>query len=162
MSLELHAVTIEYPEGCNIIIGQTHFIKTAEDLYEVIATTVPQARFGVAFTEASGPCLIRTEGNDEELVTGCVAALQAIGAGHVFCILLRDAYPINVLNQVKNCPEVCRIFCATANPLQVLVAATPQGRGVAGVVDGFPSKGVETDADRTERREFLRKIGYKR
>ncbi len=162
MSLELHAVTIDYPEGCNIIVGQTHFIKTAEDLYETIATAVPQARFGVAFTEASGPCLIRTEGNDEKLIGGCAAALQAIGAGHVFCILLRDAYPINVLNQVKNCPEVCRIFCATANPLQVLVAVTDQGRGVAGIVDGFPPKGVETDADRQERREFLRKIGYKR
>jgi adenosine/AMP kinase len=162
MSLELHAITIEYPEECNIIIGQTHFIKTAEDLYEAIATTVPQARFGVAFTEASGPCLIRTEGNDDGLVGGCVAALEAIGAGHVFCILLRDAYPINVLNQVKNCPEVCRIYCATANPLQVLVAATPQGRGIVGVVDGFPPKGVETDADRLERRALLRRIGYKR
>ncbi len=162
MNPELHAVTIEYPEGCNIIIGQTHFIKTAEDLYEAIATTVPQARFGVAFTEASGPCLIRTEGNDDELVTGCVAVLQAIGAGHVFCILLRDAYPINVLNQVKGCPEVCRIFCATANPLQVLVASTPHGRGIVGVIDGFPPKGVETDADRQERRDFLRRIGYKR
>ena len=162
MNLEMHAVTIDYPEGCNIIIGQTHFIKTAEDLYEVIATTVPQARFGIAFTEASGPCLIRTEGNDEELMGGCVTALQAIGAGHVFCILLRDAYPINILNQVKGCPEVCSIYCATANPLQVMVAATPQGRGIVGVVDGFPPKGVETAADRQERREFLRRIGYKR
>lgn len=162
MDLELHAIKIEYPEECNIIIGQTHFIKTAEDLYEAIATTVPQARFGVAFTEASGPCLIRTEGNDDELVRGCVATLQAIGAGHVFCILLRDAYPINVLNQVKNCPEVCRIYCATSNPLQVLVAATSQGRGIIGVVDGFPPKGVETHEDRQERREFLRRIGYKR
>ncbi len=160
--MEMRAVTIEYPEGCNIIIGQTHFIKTAEDLYEVIATTVPQARFGVAFTEASGPCLIRTEGNDDELVGGCVAALQAIGAGHVFCILLRDAYPINVLNQVKNCPEVCRIFCATANPLQVIVASTPLGGGVLGVIDGYPPKGVEADTDRQERRDLLRKIGYKR
>src|SRR5574340_321448 len=138
MTMESHAVKIDIPEGCNIILGQTHFIKTAEDLYEIIATTVPQARFGIAFTEASGPCLIRTEGNDEGLVQACVKTLQAIGAGHVFCILLRDAYPINILNQVKNCPEVCHIFCATANPLQVLVAATPQGRGVAGVVDGFP------------------------
>ena len=162
MSLELHAITIEYPEGCNIIIGQTHFIKTAEDLYEAVATTVPQARFGVAFTEASGPCLIRSEGNDEELIGGCVSTLQSIGAGHVFCILLRDAFPINVLNQVKNCAEVCRIFCATANPLQVLVAATTQGRGVVGVVDGFSPKGVETDTDRQERRELLRRIGYKR
>jgi adenosine/AMP kinase len=162
MELEMHAVTVDYPEGCNIVIGQTHFIKTAEDLYEAIATTVPQARFGVAFTEASGPCLIRTEGNDEELIEGCVTTLQAIGAGHVFCILLRDAYPINILNQVKGCPEVCRIFCATANPLQVIVASTPQGRGVVGVIDGFAPRGVEADADRQERRELLRRIGYKR
>ena len=162
MKLEMHAFKIEYPEGCNIIIGQTHFIKTAEDLYEAIATTVPQARFGIAFSEASGPCLIRTEGNDDDLIRGCITALQAIGAGHVFCILLRDAYPINILNQVKNCPEVCRIYCATANPLQVIVASTSQGWGIIGVIDGFPPKGVETDEDRRERRELLRRIGYKR
>lgn len=162
MNLEIHAVAIEVPEGSNIILGQTHFIKTADDLYEIIATTVPQARFGLAFTEASGPCLIRTDGNDDELIRGSVTALQAIGAGHVFCILLRDAYPINILSQVKNCPEVCRIFCATANPLKVIVASTDQGWGVLGVIDGFPPKGVETDVDRQERREFLRLIGYKR
>lgn len=162
MRLEIHAVRIEYPEGCNIILGQTHFIKTAEDLYETIATSVPQARFGIAFTEASGPCLIRTEGNDEELVQGCLSVLKAIGAGHVFCILLRDAYPINILNQVKNCPEVCTIYCATANPLQALVASTAQGWGIVGVIDGSPPKGVESDNDRQERREFLRRIGYKR
>ena len=162
MNLEIHSVKIDYPEGCNIIIGQTHFIKTAEDLYEVIATAVPQARFGIAFTEASGPCLIRTEGNDEELVLASVTALKTIGAGHVFCILLRDAYPINVLNQIKNCPEVCRVFCATANQLQIIVASTLQGWGILGVIDGFPPKGVETDEDRQERRELLRRIGYKR
>ena len=162
MPLEIHAVRIEYPEGCNIILGQTHFIKTAEDLYEVIATTVPQARFGIAFTEASGPCLIRTEGNDDELVLGSITALKAIGAGHVFCILLRDAYPINILNQIKNCPEVCTIYCATANPLQVLVASTPQGWGIVGVIDGSPPKGVETATDRQERHALLRRIGYKR
>lgn len=162
MNLEIHPVKIHIPEGCNIILGQTHFIKTAEDLYEVIATTVPTARFGIAFTEASGPCLIRTEGNDDELVKECITALQAIGAGHVFCILLRNAYPINILNQVKNCPEVCRIFCATANPLQVIVASTSQGWGIMGVIDGFPPKGIETDADRQERRDLLRRIGYKR
>ena len=162
MNLEIHDVRIEYPEGCNIIIGQTHFIKTAEDLYEVIATSVPQARFGIAFSEASGPCLIRTEGNDDELVQGCVTALKAIGAGHIFCILLRDAYPINVLNQVKNCPEVCTVYCATANPLQVIVASTFQGWGIIGVIDGLPPKGVETDEDRQERRALLRRIGYKR
>ena len=162
MNLEIHAVKIQYPEGCNIIIGQTHFIKTAEDLYEVIVTTVPQARFGIAFSEASGPCLIRTEGNDDELVQGCVTALKAIGAGHIFCILLRDAYPINVLNQVKNCPEVCTVYCATANPLQVIVASTLQGWGIIGVIDGFPPKGVEAEAGRAWRYEFLRKIGYKK
>jgi len=161
MSLELHAITIEYPEGCNIIIGQTHFIKTAEDLYEAVATTVPQARFGVAFTEASGPCLIRSEGNDEELIGGCVSTLQSIGAGHVFCILLRDAFPINVLNQVKNCAEVCRIFCATANPTEVVLAETGQGRGILGVVDGFSPNGVEDEAEIRWRKDFLRKIGYK-
>ena len=162
MNLEIHDVRIEYPEGCNIIIGQTHFIKTAEDLYEVIATSVPQARFGIAFSEASGPCLIRTEGNDDELVQGCVTALKTIGAGHIFCILLRDAYPINVLNQVKNCPEVCTVYCATANPLQVIVASTLQGWGIIGVIDGLPPKGAETDEDRQERRALLRRIGYKR
>ena len=162
MNLELRAVTMEIPEGCNIILGQTHFIKTAEDLYEVVATTVPQARFGIAFTEASGPCLIRTEGNDDGLVACCVANLRALGAGHVFCILLREAYPINILNQVKSCPEVCRIFCATANPLQVIVAAAPQGAGILGVIDGSPPLGVETDEDRQKRRDFLRMIGYKR
>jgi uncharacterized protein len=162
MNLEMHAVKIEYPEGCNIILGQSHFIKTVEDLYEIIATTVPQARFGIAFSEASEPCLIRSEGNDDSLIKGGVTVLKAIGAGHVFCILLRDAYPINVLNQVKNCPEVCRIYCATANPLQVIVASTLQGWGVLGVIDGFPPKGVETDADRRERRDLLRRIGYKR
>jgi uncharacterized protein len=162
MNLEIHAVRIEIPEGSNIILGQTHFIKTAEDLYEIVATTVPRAHFGIAFTEASGPCLIRTEGNDEELIQGCITALQAIGAGHVFCILLREAFPVNILNQVKNCPEVCRVFCATANPLQVVVASNSQGWGVLGVIDGHPPKGVETEEDRRERREFLRKIGYKR
>ncbi len=159
--MEIQAVQVEIPEDCNIILGQTHFIKTAEDLYEIIATAVPQARFGVAFTEASGPCLIRTEGNDEEMVRQCVTTVEKIGAGHVFCILLKNAYPINVLNQVKNCPEVCRIYCATANPLEVLVAGTEQGRGVVGVIDGFPPKGVENAEDREKRKVLLRKIGYK-
>ena len=159
--MEIQAIPVEIPEGCNIILGQTHFIKTAEDLYEIIATTVPQARFGVAFTEASGPCLIRTEGNDEELVRQCVTTLEKIAAGHVFCILLKNAYPINILNQVKNCPEVWRIFCATANQLEVLVAGSEQGRGVIGVIDGFPPKGVETAEDREKRKALLRQIGYK-
>ncbi|GAB4422422.1 MAG: adenosine-specific kinase [Thermodesulfovibrionales bacterium] len=159
--MELKVVKINIPEGCNIILGQTHFIKTAEDLYEIIATTVPQARFGIAFTESSGPCLIRTEGNDDELIKTCVKSLQDIGAGHVFCILLKNAYPINVLNPIKNCPEVCRIYCATANPLEVVVASTELGNGIMGVIDGFPPKGVEGEEDKKHRKEFLRKIGYK-
>jgi uncharacterized protein len=159
--MEMHTVKVAIPEGCNIILGQTHFIKTAEDLYEVIATTVPQAQFGVAFTEASGPCLIRTEGNDDGLIKTCVKTLESIGAGHVFCIFLRNAFPINVLNQIKDCPEVCRVFCATANPLEVVVGSTVQGRGVLGVIDGFPPKGLETASDKLQRKEFLRKIGYK-
>ena len=162
MNVEIHDVRIDYPEGCNIILGQAHFIKTAEDLYEIIAAAVPQARFGIAFSEASGPCLIRTEGNDDELIQGCVTALKAIGAGHIFCILLRDAYPINILNQIKNCQEVCTVYCATANQLQVVVASTLQGWGVIGVIDGFAPKGVETDEARQERRDLLRRIGYKR
>lgn len=161
MNLEIHDVRIDYPEECGIIIGQSHFIKTPQDLYEIIATTVPQAYFGIAFSEASGPCLIRTEGNDDELIKGCITALKAIGAGHVFCIILRNAYPISILTQIKNCPEVCTIFCATANPLQVLVASTLQGWGVIGVIDGSPPNGVETDEDRQERREMVRRIGYK-
>ena len=160
--MDLMTVRVDIPEGCNIILGQTHFIKTAEDLYEVLAGAVPGAKFGVAFTEASGPCLIRTEGNDDELIARSSRVLQDIGAGHVFCILLRNAFPVNVLNQVKSCPEVCRVFCATANPLEVVVAATGQGKGVLGVIDGASPRGVETEADRSERRAFLRKIGYKR
>ncbi len=159
--MEIKTVKIEMPDDCNIILGQTHFIKTAEDLYEIIATTVSQAQFGIAFAEASGPCLIRTEGNNSELTGLCVRNLQEIGAGHVFCILLRGAFPINVLNQIKNCPEVCNIFCATANPLEVVVAETSLGKGILGVIDGFSPRGVETPEDKAHRKEFLRKIGYK-
>lgn len=159
--MEIKTVKIDIPDGCNIILGQTHFIKTAEDLYEIIATTVPQAKFGIGFTEASGPCLIRAEGNDNGLINTCVKNLQTISAGHVFCILLKDAFPINILNQIKNCPEVCKIYCATANPLQIIVASTEQGNGVMGVIDGFSPKGVEGPEDKKHRKEFLRKIGYK-
>jgi adenosine/AMP kinase len=159
--METTTVKVDIPAGCNVILGQTHFIKTAEDLYEIIATTVPQAKFGVAFTEASGPCLIRAEGNDDGLIGACVRTLGAIGAGHVFCIYLRDAFPVNVLNPIKNCPEVCRVFCATANPLEVVVASTPAGKGILGVIDGSSPKGVEQQADKAQRKEFLRKIGYK-
>lgn len=159
--MEIRTVRVDIPDGCNIIIGQTHFIKTAEDLYEIIVTAAPQARFGLAFAEASGPCLIRTEGNDASLIDACASNLQAVGAGHIFCILLKEAYPINILNQVKNCPEVCRVFCATANPVEVVVVATGQGAGVMGVIDGSSPKGVEGEGDRRHRKEFLRKIGYK-
>jgi adenosine/AMP kinase len=160
--MDITTVKVEIPDGCNVIIGQTHFIKTAEDLYEIITTSVPQAKFGIAFTEASGPCLIRTEGNDDGLIAASVETLQSVGAGHVFCIYLKNAFPINVLNQIKNCPEVCRIFCATANALQIVVASSEQGKGIMGVIDGFSPKGLETPADNAQRKEFLRKIGYKR
>jgi hypothetical protein len=159
--MEIASVKLEIPDDCNVILGQTHFIKTAEDLYEIIATTVPQAQFGIAFSEASGPCLIRTEGNDSSLIDICVKNLQAVGAGHVFCILLKNAFPINVLNQVKNCSEVCRIFCATANPVEVITAESAQGRGILGVIDGYSPRGIETPEDKSYRKEFLRKIGYK-
>ena len=159
--MELKTAKLDIPEGCNVILGQTHFIKTAEDLYEIIATTVPNAKFGIAFTEASGPCLIRTEGNDDDLTALCAKNLQAIGAGHAFCILLKNAFPINVLTQIKLCQEVCGIYCATANPVEVIVAETAQGRGIMGVIDGFPPRGIETPEDKAHRKEFLRKIGYK-
>ena len=159
--MEIQTITIAIPEGCNLILGQAHFIKTIEDLYEIVSTTVPQAQFGIAFSEASGPCLIRTEGNDSQLIDACAAYLQALEAGHIFCILLRNAFPINILNQVKNCPEVCRIFCATANPLEVVVAGSSQGRGILGVIDGYSPRGIETAEDAMQRKAFLRKIGYK-
>ncbi len=155
-------VPVRIPAECNVVIGQAHFIKTVEDLYEAVVTGVPGARFGIAFNEASGPCLVRREGNDAELTAAAVEAAQQIGAGHVFVLVLRGAYPINLLNAIKLCPEVCRVFCATANPVQALVAQTEQGRGLVGVVDGAPPLGVEDDAARRHRQEFLRAIGYKR
>ncbi len=160
--MELKAIRLEIPEGGNIIVGQTHFIKTAEDLYEAIVNTVPQARFGVAFNEASGPCLTRIEGNDEVLKALAARNATAIGAGHIFVVALREAYPINVLGRIKEVPEVCTVFCATANPVEVIVAETEQGRGILGVVDGFPPKGVEGEEEVRKRHEFLRRIGYKR
>jgi hypothetical protein len=160
--MEIKNIRLSVPENCNIIVGQSHFIKTVEDLYEAITTGCAHCEFGLAFCEASGPCLIRLEGNDEALKK--IAAENAIfmGAGHTFVVLLKDAFPINVLNAIKACSEVCHVFCATANPLEVIVAETDQGRGVLGVIDGFSPKGVETEADVKARREFLRKIGYKR
>ncbi len=160
--LELESVRLQYPEDTNIIVGQTHFIKTAEDMYEAVVNTVPQAKFGLAFNEASGPCLTRAEGNDADLQKAAIANAQAIGAGQIFVLILRNAYPINLLNVVQNIPEVCSIFCATANPVEVIVAKSEQGRGVMGVIDGSSPKGVEGAADVTARKEFLRKIGYKR
>ena len=159
--MEFHAVKINIPENCNIIIGQSHFIKTAEDLYEVMVNSVPAAKFGVAFSEASGPCLIRVEGTDDEMKAVAVENLKNIACGHSFCIMLRDAFPVNVLNAVKDCREVANIFCATANPVEVIVAQTELGRGIMGVVDGFPPKGVEGPEDVKKRKDFLRMIGYK-
>lgn len=159
--MEIKNVTIEIPEGANIIIGQTHFIKTAEDLYEVMINAVPGIKFGIAFCEASGPCLIRAEGNDNKLKEIAIKNVRNIAAGHVFVILIKEAFPVNVLNAIKACPEVCSIFCATANPVQVIVAETEQGRGILGVVDGYSPKGVEDAKDIQNRKQFLRKIGYK-
>lgn len=158
---ELRVVGITVPDGTNLILGQSHFIKTVEDLYEALAGSSPQLRFGLAFCEASGPRLVRRAGNDASLVQDAVAHATAIGAGHTFVVLLRDGFPVNVLNQVKNVPEVCHIFCATANPVQVILAETDQGRGVLGVIDGAPPLGTETDADEQERKRLLRTIGYK-
>ena len=160
--MELKAVRLEIPENGNVIIGQSHFIKTVEDIYEAIVNTVPQMKFGVAFNEASGPCLTRVDGNDDELKALATRNATAVGAGHLFVIAMREGYPINISNIVQMTPEVCAIFCATANPVEVIVAETDQGRGVLGVVDGSSPKGVESEADAQARRDFLRKIGYKR
>jgi uncharacterized protein len=155
------SVRVSIPEGANIILGQTHFIKTAEDLYEILAGSSPYIKFGVAFSEASGPCLIRWEGNDADLSKSAVEIVENIGAGHVFAVLLRDGFPINVLNSVKMCPEVCHIYCATANPLEVVVAESDQGRGIVGVIDGSSPKGVEQESDKAARKALLRNFGYK-
>ena len=159
--MELSAVRMELPDGSNIIVGQSHFIKTVEDLYEAIVGTVPGAKFGLAFNEASGPCLVRSEGNDEDLRRAAIRNAQALAAGHIFVILIRDAYPINLLPRIREVQEVCSIFCATANPVEIVVAQSDQGRGVLGVIDGSPPQGVETPADVDARKELLRKIGYK-
>jgi len=160
--MEIKNVRLSVPENCNIIVGQSHFIKTAEDLYEAITTGCAHCKFGIAFCEASGPCLVRVEGNDEELKRVSAENAILMGAGHTFVILLNDAFPINVLNAIKACSEVCHVFCATANPLEAIVAQTDQGRGILGVIDGFSPKGIENEEDAKTRREFLRKIGYKR
>ena len=159
--LELKTVKVDVPEGVNIILGMAHFIKTAEDLHEALVNAVPNIKFGIGFCESSGPCLVRHEGNDDELRQLAAKKAFDISCGHSFIIFLRNAYPINVLDKVKNVPEVCTILSATANPIEVIVAQTDQGRGIIGVVDGFTSKGIETAVDIEKRREFLRKIGYK-
>ena len=159
--MRLETVKLDFPEGCNIILGLSHFIKTVEDLYEAVVGSVPNAKFGIAFCEASGECLIRYEGNDEELKRKAAENMLKIGAGHSFLIILKDAYPINVLNAVKQVQEVCTVLCATANPVEVVVAETEQGRGILGVIDGFKPKGIEKEENVAARKEFLRKIGYK-
>ncbi|HPE39945.1 MAG TPA: adenosine-specific kinase [Bacteroidales bacterium] len=161
--MNLDLIQMEFPEDCNVIVGQSHFIKTVEDIYETIVTGVPGMKFGLAFNEASGPCLVRKEGNDDELMEIAVKNALAVGAGHLFILVIKNGYPINILNALKNIQEVCRIFAATANPLQVIIAETDQGRAVLGVVDGFVPKGVEKKEDIAKRKEFLREItGYKR
>jgi adenosine/AMP kinase len=160
--VDIESVRIELPNDANVIIGQSHFIKTVEDIYEAIVGTVPQAKFGVAFCEASGPCLIRTDGNDEAMKKAATENANRIGAGHTFVVMIKDAYPINILNRIKDVQEVCGIYCATANPLDVLVARNDRGRGIIGVIDGESPKGVESDSDVADRKNLLRKFGYKR
>ena len=160
--VELLIARMEIPEEANIIIGQSHFIKTVEDIYEAVVSTAPQARFGLAFNESSGACLVRSEGNDAMLRETAIRNAQALAAGHVFVLLIRNAYPINLLHAIRNVPEVCSIYCATANPVEVVLARGEQGRGVMGVIDGSSPKGVEGEADVEWRHDLLRKIGYKR
>jgi uncharacterized protein len=162
MSVELELVAVATPTDVNVILGQTHFIKTVEDLYEAVVSSVPGIRFGLAFCEASGHCLIRADGTDDGMKAFATSTAQAIGAGHSFVVALRNAFPINVLNAIKACPEVCSIYCATANPLQVVVAKSEQGRGILGVIDGSSPKGVEDAAGVAWRQELLQKFGYKR
>lgn len=159
--MELKIVDIPIPEGTNVIIGQAHFIKTVEDLYEILVSSSPGLKFGIAFSEASGPCLIRCEGNDEELIKFASETSKLISSGHTFVIYLKDGYPINVLNGIKMCQEVCRIFCATANPLKVIVLEEGDGRGIIGVIDGSKPKGIETSEDKEKRKDLLRRLKYK-
>lgn len=159
--MELKKVTVETPKGCNVILGTTHFIKTVEDIYEALSNAVPNIKFGIGFCESSGPCLVRCEGNDKELKNLATTQALNLGCGHSFIIFIKNAYPINVLDKIKQVPEVCTIHAATANPLEVIVAETEQGRGILGIIDGFKTKGIEEEKDVKTRREFLRKIGYK-
>ena len=159
--MELEAIHIEKPEDVNLILGQSHFIKTVDDVYEALAGSPPGLRFGLAFCESSGPCLVRRAGNDDELVALAVQNALAVGAGHSLVVLLREGFPVNVLNALKQVPEICRIYCATANPVDVVIAITERGRAILGVVDGSPPKGVETAEDVVERKALLRRLGYK-
>jgi len=159
--MKIKTLKLEIPKETNCILGMTHFIKSIEDLYEALADSAPAIKFGIAFCEASGPCLIRTEGNDNELIQIAAQNAMNIGAGHSFIILMKNGYPINVLNRIKLVPEVCRIFCATANPVEVIIVTTEQGKGILGVIDGLAPKGIEGEQEKKERKEFLRKIGYK-
>ena len=159
--MEIRIVPIDIPEGLNIIIGQSHFVKTVEDMYEILTGSSPSLKFGVAFSEASGPCLVRYEGNDEELMKLAAEASFNLACGHTFVIFLKDGFPINVLNAIKACQEVCNIICATANPLEVIVAESGQGRGIMGVIDGSSPKGIEEEKDKKDRKALLRKFGYK-
>jgi hypothetical protein len=162
MNVDLKVVPLDKPDDVNVIVGQAHFIKTVEDLYEALVASVPDLRFGLAFCEASGACLVRSEGTDPELKSLAEQAAFAIAAGHSFVVFLRKAYPVNVLNAIKACPEVCRVFCATGNDLEVVVAQTAQGRGILGVIDGRPPEGIEDAAGVAWRQELLQTLGYKR
>jgi hypothetical protein len=159
--LEFRTVKIEPPRDCNLVLGMAHFIKTVEDLYEALVNAVPNIKFGIGFCESSGPCLVRYEGNDEELRRLAAEKAFEIACGHSFIIFIKNAYPINVLDRIKKVPETCTVYAATANPLEIIIAETEQGRGIIGVVDGLKSKGIETEEDAKARKEFLRKIGYK-
>ena len=159
--METVAVRLEVPDDVNLILAQSHFIKTVEDVHEALIGSSPTLRFGIAFCEASGARLVRRSGNDDELIAAAVRAAEAIGAGHSLLVLLRDGFPLNVLNQLKLVPEICHVYCATANPVEVIIAGTAQGRGILGVIDGEPPLGVENEADIAERRRLLRAIGYK-
>lgn len=160
-TVSLEVVAVDRPDDANVVLGQAHFIKTVDDLHEALVGVSPHLRFGIAFCEASGACLVRRSGNDDELIRAATATARAIGAGHAFVVLLREGYPVNVLNQVQAVAEVCTVFCATANPVDVLVATTDRGRGIVGVIDGSPPVGVETDQDVVARRDLLRDLGYK-
>ncbi len=159
--MDIKVLDLKWTKDCNIIVGQSHFIKTVEDIAEIVISSVPGIEYGLAFCEASGPCLIRKEGNNSDLINDAVSCAEKIGAGHTFFLVIKNSFPINVLNQIKNCQEVAHIFCATANPLQIITVETPQGRGIIGVIDGFSPKGVEAEKDVKQRKELLRQFSYK-